>query len=74
MKAIWVNHKSFNHGRGARMKATLGTWMTSLKHVELEIGTTRTVAEIRLELRGDVWDTKSNLEPSVFKVYQNIVR
>lgn len=73
MKAIWVNHKSFNQGRGARIKVTLGTCMTGLEHVELEIGTARTVAGIRLKLRGDVWYTKSNLEPSVFRVNQKIV-
>lgn len=28
MKAIWVNHKSFNQGRGARMKVALGIWIT----------------------------------------------
>lgn len=42
--------------------------MTVLGHVELEIGTTRRVTEIRVELRRDVWATKSNLEPSVLRV------
>lgn len=51
------------------MKVTLGTRMTVvLRHVELEIETTRRVAEISLESKRDVGATKSNLEPSVFSV------
>lgn len=67
MKAIWVKHKSLNQSRGSRMKVTLVTKVTALGYIELEIGTSRRAAEIRLKLR-DVWVTKSNLEPSVFRV------
>lgn len=67
MKAVWVNHKSLNQSRGSRMKVTLVTKVTGLGYIELEIGTTRRAAEIRLKLT-DMWVTKSNLEPSVFRL------